>query len=237
MFHFYFGDVGSGKSLVQADLAVKLLKESVKIQKKYKLPLRQVWCNFHLNKYLSDKYKDRLFVWHDPKEMIFTDYPQCSNIRTGYDALWDEIAVEIPADKWKETDLEIRRFFAQHRKRGIRIFANTQDYLMCDINARRMATEVFSTSKVFGSRDPSPTLPPVKRIFGLIWVWRLDKQLIRADDQDRKRLDLLPRFLFFNKWLVSIYDTTEDIAKNENYLLKHQKKICPVCGFEKVVHI
>ena len=239
MFQFTFGDIGSGKSLSQADLVLGLLARSVKIQKKYKKPIREIWCNFHLSKSIQEKYDDRLRYWQTPQEMIFTDYPKKHMIRRDFDVVWDEMAVELPSDKWKDTDPAIRRFFAQHRKRGIQIFGNTQDYMMLDINARRMATSVFETQKLCGNRDPSSTLPDIKHIWGLVWVWELNKSLIRDTGKEKQRMSLLPfKWLWITRRLTTAYDTGEDISKAERIKLLHLEYFCDTCGkIKKVEHI
>lgn len=235
MFELTFGDVGSCKSLDQAKRCLELLKQSIKIQKKYKLPIREIWINAPMNQEIKEKYKDRLFYWQNPMEMIFTDYPYNKMKRRNIDVIWDEIAVELPCDGWKDTDPEIRKFFAQHRHRGIRIFANTQDYKMMDINARRMTTRIYEIRKIIGSRDPSPTLPPVKLIWGFALKWELNKQLIRRDDQIRKKETLIPDIIWISKKLVNSYDMTFDIDKKADYLI-HREKICQVCGLSQVTH-
>jgi hypothetical protein len=238
MFEFTFGDIGSGKSLHQAETVIRLLRRSRKIQKKYHLPLREVWCNFHMNEKIREANKDRLFYWQLPQQMIFEDYPTNRRIRRNFDLVWDEMAVELPSDAWRDTDPAIRRFFAQHRKRGVQIFGNTQDYMMLDINARRMATKVYETHKILGNRDPSSTLPPVKLIWGVIIIWQLDKRLIREDAGNKKHLDLIPEFLFITKKLTEAYDTTEDIAKNPKLKLQHVEYWCDTCkGIKKIEHI
>jgi len=236
MFAFTFGAIGSGKSLSQAQKVQQSLKRSIAIEKKWHLPIRKVGCNFHIRKDIADKYADRFFVWHDPLDMIFEDYPKNKVIRRDFDCFWDELAVELASDKWKDTHPEIRRFFAQHRKRGIEIYGNTQDYMMLDINARRMATDVFMTQKIIGSRDPSSTLPPLKHIWGLIAVWDIDKQSIEQDSKDFKRENWLPQFLWLDKDLTSFYDTSEDVSKASEYDLLHRVRKCKICGFEKTIH-
>jgi hypothetical protein len=235
MFELTFGDVGSCKSLDQAKTCLRLLQQSKKIEKKYKLPKREIWINTPMNQKVLEKYEDRLKYWQDPMEMIFTDYPTNKIKRRNIDVVWDEIAVELPSDRWKDLDAEIRKFFAQHRHRGIRIFANTQDYMMVDINARRMATKVFEIKKKIGSKDPSPTLPPVKYIWGLALKWELNKQLIRKDDQVRKKQSIIPEFVWITRKYVELYDMTYDIDKKVEYLV-HRKRTCPVCGLEKITH-
>lgn len=247
MFQFTFGDVGSGKSLRQADETIYLLNRAKKIYEKslkkhkkdalYPIRKREVWCNFHISEKYRFKYKDFYRYWMHPLEMIFVDYPQNKIIRRDYDCVWDEIAVEIPSDKWKDTHPEIRRFFAQHRKRGVQIYANTQDYMMLDINARRMATSVFKCQKLIGSRDPSQTLNPIPFVWGVILIWQLDKQSIREDGQTEKHISLLPEFFWITKSAIAIYDTTEDIAQNTKNKLMHVNFGCDKCDFVKTEHI
>lgn len=236
MFAFTFAGVGQGKSIDLARNVLFCLDRSIKIQKKYHLPPRKQLCNFHVNPEVMKKYAGQIIYWTNPLDMIFEDYPDCKKIRRDFDCHWDELAVELASDKWKETHPEIRRFFAQHRKRGIEIFGNTQDYMMLDINARRMATNVFTVKKIIGSRDISATLPPVKKVWGVICKWEIDKKSIEMDNVDYKRLSIIPSVFFINKTLTDFYDTTEDIKPAGYDDLKHVVKICKVCGYKKITH-
>lgn len=236
MFAFTIGDVGSGKSIDGARKVIWCLDRSKHVQKKYKLPQRKQLCNFHISDEWHKKFPNQIIYWHNPMEMIFEDYPYCKIVRRDFDCHWDEIAAEIPSDKWKDTHLEIRRFFAQHRKRGIEIFANTQNYMMLDVNARRMATEVYEVKKFIGSRDISATLPPVKNPWGLIVKWKIDKKSIENDNINYKKDEIIPKLFLIKRELVDFYDTTEDISMSGVEDLKHFEKHCRVCGKTKVVH-
>jgi len=230
MFEFTFGDVGSGKSLAQAKDVLWCLSRSCRIEKQYSLPIREIWANFHMSPEIQDRYSDRLFYWQIPQQMIFEDYPDNKKKRKNFDCFWDEMAVELPSDKWKDTDPSIRRFFAQHRKRGVQIFGNTQDYMMLDINCRRMATKVMQTAKVIGNRDPSPTLPPIRTFWGLIFRMELDKQSIRSDDMNRKRIGIIPELIWITRKICMSYDTGEDIDKTEAHgKLQHVEYVCDKC--------
>jgi hypothetical protein len=237
MFSFTFGSPGSGKSLVQADTTLRLIKRSLRVEKKYK-KVRTIWINFHLSPRLMERYKNRVFHWTEPLQMIFEDYPKNKIFRRDFDCVWDEMAVELPADGWKDTPKAIRKFFAQHRKRGIEIYGNTQDYKMVDINARRMAHHVFQTFKLIGSRDPSATLPPIKFVWGLIASWELERSSLE-DDSEKKRKYIFPHFVAISKWLTQAYDTAEDINEGQDRPLYHMKRKCidPDCDFVKIIHI
>jgi hypothetical protein len=238
MFEFIIGDVGQCKSYFQAKILVWLLKRSVRVQKKYKLPIREVWVNCTVNKQIREKYSDRLKFWHRPREMIFSDYPLCKEYRRNFDCVWEEMAVELPSRLGQaNTDQEIWYFFSQHRHRGIQIFGNAQDYIQVDKLARARATKVFEARKFFGSRDPNPTLPPVKFVWGLAGLWKLDKQCIRVDDMDRKRLGIIPEFSLIEKSICKIYDMTEDIRPAPDEPFFHSERKCITCGYTKYSHL
>lgn len=227
MFSFTFGDVGSGKSLYQVYKTLNLIQRSIWIEKKYKLH-RDIYINFHLRKELMEKYKDRLHYWTDPMTLT-----QLKDV----DIMWDELAVELPADKWKETHHEIRRLFAQHRKRGIEIYGNTQDYKMVDINARRMADHrrIYYTHKLIGSRDKSATLPKIRFVWGLIAIWNLKKSSLE-DNAVKEKLSILPKLLPITKKLIQAYDTGEDIKPAPDRPLRHIERICLTCGRKTISH-
>lgn len=172
-----------------------------------------------------EKYAEHIIYWQDPMELIRLK---------DFDLFIDEIANYFPSDKWKDTHHEVRRMFSQHRKRGMEIFANTQDYRMVDINCRRMLSRVFQLYKVIGSRSPSATLPAVKHPWGLIANFELDPETLE-DDKEKERISF-PSFFFISKKLTSLYDTAEDIKPAPAPYLQHIARECADCDFTKVVH-
>jgi hypothetical protein len=211
-----------GKSMYCARLTLSLLQRAVWIKKKYGYD-RKVAINFHLNPKLMEQYKDFILYWTDPMQLIHLK---------DYDLVIDEVANYFPADRWKDTPRDIRRMFAQHRKRGMEIYANTQDYKMVDINYRRMLSSVNELFKIFGNRSPSATLPKIKFIWGLIGIFHLDPYSLE-DDGEKKRVGLLPSLMIISRGLVNAYDTTEDIkpAPPPDYF-HEEPRHCPTCGYE-----
>lgn len=234
MFEYTYGDVGSGKSATLAIQIQNCLNESLWIQKKFKKK-REIWVNMPLSPKIMEKYKDRIYYWDNPYKMIFVNYPYNTEIRRDFDCFIDELAEYLPADKWKDTPMQLRRFFRRHRKRGIRIFGNTQDYKMLDINARRMATKVWKTRKLIGSPDPSPTLPPIKLIWGILLKRELDKKSVEEDVLDPKTIGL-PRFYRLDKNLVNFYDMRDEVADLEEPELIHHERVCKKCGKVHITH-
>lgn len=224
-FELTIGRPGMGKSMYTAKMTLWAIKRAKYIEKKLGR-LRKVAINYHLNKKLMEEYKKYIVYWTDPMELI--------KMRD-YDLFIDEIANYFPSDKWKDTHYEVRRMFSQHRKRGMEVFANTQDYRMVDINARRMLSRVFQLYKVIGSRSPSATLPDVKSPWGMIAQFELDCESLE-DDKEKERVGL-PSFFFITKRLTSMYDTAEDIKPAPAPNFHHIDRRCDTCDFAKAIHI
>ena len=224
-FELAIGRPGTGKSMYTARLVLWALKRAEYIEKKLKI-VRKIAINFHLNPNVTEKYRRFIFYWTDPMELIrFKDF----------DLFIDEIANYFPSDKWKDTHPEVRRMFSQHRKRGMEIFANTQDYRMVDINARRMLSRVFQLYKIIGSRSPSATLPAVKHPWGIISIFELDVESLE-DNKEKERIGL-PTFFTIRKKLTSLYDTTEDIKPAPAPHYHHITRTCEICGFARDIHL
>jgi len=146
------------------------------------------------------------------------------------DIIWDEIATELDSRNWPNLSPETMRMLSQYRKRGLDIYANTQDFSMVDARARLMITSVDSLRKIIGSSDPSATKPVIKNVWGLI--------LIRGVENGKETQAEKKKYSFFN-WslmlierdLVDMYDTTQDIKQGAWPSLKHVIRYCedPEC--------
>jgi len=125
------------------------------------------------------------------------------------DVIWDEIATELDSRNFANLPDELKIFLSQYRKRGVDIYANTQDFSMVDARARLMVTHVATLSKMVGSPDPSPTKPPVKRIWGLVAVREV--QNFKETNPTKKEYGILPTFFFIDREDVELYDTRQAI--------------------------
>lgn len=167
--------------------------------------------------------------WVDSAELI-----QLRNC----DIIWDEIATEIDNRNFANLSVEMKRFLSQYRKRGLDIYANTQDFSMIDARARLMITSVRTLRKLLGSPDISTTKPPPKRIWGFVLI--RDVENFRETDPEKKIYSWVPDFFFISRALVSLYDTTQDIPLGKPAPLKHEERTCELhgigCQFVKVLH-
>jgi len=177
-FTLIYARPGNCKSLEQARISFSLFMEYHYTEWRYPtLPKRILLTNQILNKTITDKESKHghLLYWDNPEFLRY-----CPRGRKCYkffnknlgeaeerhsmhdvDILIDEGASLFPADGYKDTPMWMRKLWSQHRHNGIRIVMLTQDYRGIDINIRRMLWTAYHMTKVCGSRDISPTLPPL----------------------------------------------------------------------------
>lgn len=218
------GSPGQGKSLYTARLARQILTRN----KKWHLlgnPKRVVWSNLKFSTKIEQEFDGFLAYWCDTAELC--------KLRD-VDVLWDEIATELDARNWAGLSSELKRFLSQYRKRGVDIYANTQDFSMIDARARLMITGVRSLTKILGSSDPSATKPKIKRIWGIIMVRDVDN--FREINPEKKQYGYIPSFFFIDRSLIEMYDTTQDIKAGILPPLLHEVRTCGICGLNKTTH-
>lgn len=220
------GKPGAGKSLLLAKTMLDVLTRNKEWFEETGI-LRPIYSNLRLNNDLSKEFKQFINYWDNPEQLI--------EIRDA-DVFWDEIATHLDASQYKDLPLEIKRWLQQHRKFGIEIYGTTQDFAMIDIAMRRMTSDLRILAKIFGSRDKSNTMPPVKRIWGLTLVRDMDPATYKEDEKENKAYGL--GFLWITRKLTEIFDTTQEIKQGTYPALHHIERKCidPRCPFRKVIH-
>jgi len=221
-FEIIEGKPGQGKSLYTARLAKSLIARNMKMASKHGV-FRRVISNIKFAPWFEE--------WAGPFLEYWTTTQDIVNMRN-VDLLWDEIATELDSRNFANLSEELKRFLSQYRKRGVDIYANTQDFSMIDARARLMVTRVATLKKIIGSRDPSATKPVIKNIWGMIIIRDLEN--ILADDPQKKRYSFFFSFFFIDKRDVEIYDTTQDIPLSPPLPLRKEVRICPEDGFKRV---
>lgn len=220
------GAPGQGKSLYTASKVLDLLKRNVKWFQRTGI-VRPIYSNLKFSDDIESKYRGYIFYWTDSAELC--------RLRD-VDIIWDEIATELDARNFANLSTELKRFLSQYRKRGIDIYANTQDFSMIDARARLMINSVKTLTKIIGSPDISTTKPKPKTIWGLVVIRTV--QNYREVDPDKKKYDFFFSIMFITKQLVSVYDTRQDISLGLPPPLKHEVRICDHegCGYAKTIH-
>lgn len=229
------GAPGQGKSLYTARTTLRLLKRNKKWFEKGN-PKRPIWSNLKFSEDFEKEWGvgEYIHYWSDPSVLV--------KLRD-VDIIWDEIATELDARNWPNLSVEMKRFLSQYRKRGIDIYANTQDFSMIDQRARLMISDVRTLTKIIGSPDISTTKPPPKHIWGLIML--RDVINFKETDPEKKKYEWMPNFMFIEKELVEIYDTRQDIPVGKPPPLRHEVRYCEShkdvggsgdCDYCKVIH-
>lgn len=225
IFEVVEGAPGQGKSLYLARLTLKLLQRNKKYHE-LGYPIRKVALNIKLADFVEKEWGSYIVYWTSLEDICqFRDI----------DLIWDEIATELDSRNWQNLSAEVQRFLSQYRKRGIDIYANTQDFSMIDARARLMITHVYTLTKVAGSRDISTTKPPPRHIWGLILV----RQVVnyKETNPEKKKYAFMPSFFFIEKELIDLYDTRQDIAQGKYPPLRKIVRECPEDGYKKVTYV
>lgn len=240
-FEIVEGRPGQGKSLYTARKALYLAKRNRKWAKAG-LPLRPIASNMKFSASAESRWglydpalgtranNGLIHYWTDASELV--------KLRNT-DILWDEIATELDAREFANLTRELKRFLSQYRKRGIDIYANTQDFSMIDARARLMISGVKTLSKIMGSPDPSLTKPKIKNIWGLTLIRGVSN--FREVDPTKKQYSFFDwSLMLIERELVELYDTTQDIPLGEPPPLHHEVRVCVLhgegCDFKKILH-
>jgi len=214
------GAPGQGKSIYTASMVRYLVLRNKKWHEKFPAnPIRKVGSNLRLSETFEKEAGEYLFYWTDTQEI--TKMHDC-------DIVWDEIATELDARNFANLTVELKRFLSQYRKRGVDIYANTQDFSMIDARARLMITRVRTLTKIIGSPDISTTKPKPKYIWGLIMM--RDVTNWKETDPEKKKYEMIPSFMLIDKDKVSLYDTRQDIPMGKPAPLKHIELCCEYYG-------
>lgn len=214
------GPPGNGKSLYTARKVLMLIARNQRWFKKTKI--KRIVCS---NMRFSPNFEEKNAGWFRYWDKI-DDVCAMKDI----DLIWDEVANELDARNWPNLSHETKRFLSRYRKRGVDIYANTQDFSMVDARARLMITRVLNLKKLIGSRDLSTTKPNPRWIWGVILVRQVSNW--RETEPEKKKYDWFNTSLFFiEKKFTDIYDTREDIPDGPLAPYKHRTRNCelPQC--------
>jgi len=218
---------GGGKSLRTAKVALDVLWRNMNYHKKSGT-MRYLWSNLRFSEAIEAVYGDYIRYWVNPSELV--KLRDC-------DVIWDEMATHMDSTQWTNMSLELKRWLQQHRKFGIDIYGNTQDFAQIDKSFRRLCSDLIHLTKLIGSRDKSSTRPEVKYIWGISLVQHLDPQ--KYDEENKNSSAGLPWFMVIRRNHVEIFDTTAEVAVGKYPPLRHIARECEdrKCGHVKTLHV
>jgi len=173
----FSGLESSGKSLQLAMKAEAVLMRNIKwLERSGKA--RKILTNSPFSEGFVKYAKDHgieIVNWENLEELI---------LQRDCDIFIDEIGTYFDARMWADLSLDVRRWNQQGAKMGIELYGACQDFAQVDVSFRRLTSELFHITKFFGSGRPSPTKPPIKRIWGLCHMVALDPQ--KYDEKKKK---------------------------------------------------
>lgn len=216
---------GASKSYMAAQQAVEWVERNKKWYKKTG-KIRKVCSNLDLAPSFKEYAGEFFETWEDPEEL-----PDKNNC----DVIWEEMGAHVDSRSWEQLPMSLRRWLQQHRHRGVEIHGNCQDYSDIDVAIRRLTGRLVYLVKFMGSRDPSPTTPPPKWIWGIVCKFELDPRKFKEDE--RFMGSAFAGLELIDRKGIELYSMFNDIKAGKYPPLQHRKRDCPDCGYSKVVHI
>jgi len=155
------------------------------------------------------------------------------------DVVWDEVQVDLDARNWSDLSPELKRWLEEHRKFGIEIYATAQDFGQVDLAARRCTTTLFWLSNLIGNREPSPTTPPIKYVWGLTAIYEVDPLKYDTQKGNFESSSVLPQFFWRTREVAELFSTRHEIKRSAPTAFKHIHRHCdhPGCHYDKVTHV
>lgn len=190
---------------------------------------RPIVSNLKMAKHIEDwaqQMQVPFYYWENLENLI--QYEDC-------DIIIDEVGNYFDARKWADLSSSVKKWLTQGAKSGIEIYGTAQDFAQVDKAFRRLTNVLEHVVKVTGSKRPSPTKPPVKRIWGLCMVRELNPRQYK-EDEEKFDVSGLPTFFFIEREYCEMYDTRQKIEVSPPPPFRHRKRICLECGFERVSH-
>jgi len=228
----YSGLESSGKSLRLARTVLEIAERNGRWLKLTGKP-RPIVSNLQFSK-AFENYVESLGIdiiyWNNLDDLIKYE---------NADIIIDEVGTYFDSRMWSELSLDVRRWLTQGAKTGIEIYGTAQDFAQVDLAFRRLVNHLYHITKLLGSRRPSSTMPPVKRIWGICSMRELNPREYKEDKKTFDKTQVFPSFFLIERENCEIFDTTQKIVRSKPPNYKHIDRFCELenCGFHKIAHV
>jgi len=216
----------SGKSLRLARLIRTLVNRNSKWYDVTNVA-RPIKSNMHLSRDFiasAAKVNVPIEIWHNLDEIA--GQRDC-------DIIIDEIGTYFDSRLWTELSLDVRRWLAQASKLGVDIYGTAQDFAQVDKSFRRLVNQLEHIVKFMGSARPTPSRPPVKRVWGLCLLFELNPVAYAEDNKEVTGFMGWPKPFFITRKDTDGYDTRQLQEKSTPPPLAHTARGCKI--FSKVI--
>lgn len=222
------GKKGAGKSMRDARLALKVLNGYKSAEKKHpelkkrimlskqkfaeRIEAKELWS-------LDKNPNGHMRYWDNVYQLKYCPRVECWKSADPHpvhnaDIFWDEISNDISQNNWATLPDWTKQIFSHARKRGVRIFANTQKYEMVDINFRRQVDEAWWVMKIIGTRDIDVTRPNPHHVLVFQMQEQFDPMDMENESDPRGLWELrigFPRFALYTDRDASVFDTMHEV--------------------------
>lgn len=228
----YTGIESSGKSLLLSRQAEKVRQRNIK------------WFKITGLK--------RTMAFNSPMSEEFIQLIEKSNINYKYfknldeilyleeaDIFIDEVIKFFPANGSNSLTNEQLHFITQGAKSGICLWGASQDFSQVHKQFRLLVNEVYLITKIVGSRRPMKTAPPVKRIWGICSMRKVNPRSFKGDSATMEELEGGLSLFFIRREDVERFDTSYKIplSKLPVKKIRRQEEVCDEDGFKRVRYI
>lgn len=215
----YTGLEGSGKSLRLARMTGELVERNAKWFKQSGIK-RDIVSN--------EKFTENFEQWARDLGITIRYWAHLSELikERDVDVICDEVGNYFDSRNWEDLSLDVRRWLSQGSKCGIEFYGAAQDFAQIDISFRRLVSELWVIKKGIGSHRPSATKPPVKRIWGLCFVFALDPVAYEEKSKKFAYNSFIPHFFFIRRSDCQAFDTGQMIGASDTIPLRHQRRYC-----------
>lgn len=214
----YTGIESSGKSLLLAREAKRLVKRNSKWYKTTKVK-RPILSNMKFSQNFvayAESMNVPIEYWHNLEEIIY---------RTECDVFIDELIKYFDSRLWQNLTLDAKHWLSQGAKTGIHVYATSQDFSQVEKQFRILCNEVYLVNKLFGSRRPMKTAPPVRHVWGLCMTRPVDPRSFKGDNATMEMISIIPSFFFISKEDTIIFDTNAKVIPSRLPVKRKRKQV------------
>lgn len=223
----YTGIESSGKSLLLARKVTDLVKRNAKWAEVSEQK-RPIYSNMVFSKSFEEYAKSLgvdLIYYKNLDEII--DKQEC-------DVIIDEIIKYFDARNWLNLTIEAKHWLTQGAKMGVHVYGSAQDFSQVEKSFRLLCTEVYVVTKLIGSRRPMKSSPPVKRIWGLCYMRRVNPVSFRGDSVSMETIGFPEPFLIDRKD-CEVFDTNAKVKNSELPVKRKKAQLVEYWDGEKLI--
>jgi len=233
MKQIFSGYESSGKSYLLAEKSAELVRRNAKWAS-MGLPVRTIASNMPYAPEFEAWAKELgvpLFYWKSLDQIIHL---------TEVDIICDEVGKFFDSRFWDKLSLDVRIWLSESAKQGIHWYGGAQDFAQVDKSFRRLVQpgDLVHVTKLIGSPRPSASMPPVKFIWGVLLLQKLNPQ---GYDEDKKKFEGsgIPTIKFIHRDICGIFFTNKKIQTENKIVLRHVEAFCANedCPHHKIIHV